>query len=59
MPGIKKDLQPKVLEELRRHGNVSRAARACGINRRTISKWANNDNVFKAAFDAAKSEGKK
>ena len=42
-----------VLNELRSHGNVSRAARAVGLNRRTIIRWAESDSVFNRAWTEA------
>lgn len=58
MPKSKMDLQQQVLKELRQHGNVSRAARAVGISRRTIHRWQTSDAVFRAAVTAALAEGR-
>ena len=54
-----KDRQRKVLDELKRHGNVSRAARAADLNRRTINNWRMTDKVFGAAAEAAITAGRK
>lgn len=54
----KKHQQQTVLAELRQHGNVTRAARATGLHRRTINHWRLNDPVFRAAAEAALCEGR-
>ena len=58
MPKSKRDKQQLVLDELRRHGNRSRAARVADIDRKTIDNWRKDDPVFKAASDAALEEGR-
>lgn len=58
MPKSVQDKQQSVLEKLRKHGNVSRAARETGISRRTINRWRLQDKVFAAATTAALSEGR-
>lgn len=58
MPKSKGELKQRALNELRKHGNVSRAARALKINRRTIHRWGVEDHVFSAAAKAALKEGR-
>ena len=53
MPESKIHLKPDVLDSLKRHGNISRAARESKLDRRTINLWRETDSVFKAASDAA------
>lgn len=50
--------QADVLRLLKRHGNVSRAARETGVNRRTINRWRQNDPVFGAAAEKALEMGR-
>lgn len=35
-----------IIQELKRHGNISRAARAAGYHRTTIIKWSKTDPEF-------------
>lgn len=52
----KKDKKYIVLDEIRKHGNVSRAARVADISRRTVYVWRSQDRVFSAAVNEAISE---
>lgn len=54
----KNEKSQQVLNELRQHGNVSRAARAVGLNRRTIVRWSETDSVFNAAWVEALRSGR-
>lgn len=58
MPKSKDDKKQFVLDRMRKHGNVSRAAREAGLDRRTINRWRLNDAVFNAAAVVALSEGR-
>ncbi len=58
MADDKHNLKPMILDELRRHGNKTRAARRAGINRRTLNRWVDLDNVFAKAASAAIREAK-
>ena len=58
MADDKHDLKPMVLDELRRHGNKTRAARRAGINRRTLNRWVSTDKVFARAAKVAIREAK-
>ena len=51
--------QQLVLDELRRHGNVSRASKASGVSRPMIYRWRQQDRVFGAAMNAALEEGRR
>lgn len=42
----KTHLKKRVLAELNKHGNKSRAAKRVGINRRTIWRWTQDDEAF-------------
>lgn len=53
MAETKTDRKQKVLDELRKHGNFSRAARRVNINRRTIFGWRQRDKVFESAVKEA------
>ena len=53
MPKAKTEKKGQVLDELKRHGNISRAARAAGVDRRTIGFWRERDRVFDAAATKA------
>ena len=54
----KDEKSQQVLNELCQHGNVSRAARAVGLNRRTIIRWSETDSVFHAAWIVAIKAGR-
>ncbi len=54
----KDEKSQQVLNELKTHGNVSRAARAVGLNRRTIIRWSEVDSVFNAAWIVAIKTGR-
>lgn len=54
----KNEKSQQVLNELRQHGNVSRAARAVGLNRRTLVRWSDTDAVFNAAWIEALKAGR-
>ena len=54
----KDEKSQQVLNELKAHGNVSRAARAVGLNRRTIIRWSETDSVFNAAWVEALKSGR-
>mgnify|MGYP003637156413 FL=1 len=58
MPMNKQEQKHPILEEVRRHGNITRAATASDVSRRTIHYWRQSDPVFAAAMDAALIEGK-
>lgn len=47
-----------VILELRRHGNISRAARKAGITRRTIQLWKEKDRDFAKYLKSALEEGR-
>lgn len=55
----KETMSGLVLSELKKHGNISRAARMIGVNRRTIIRWAENDSAFRAAWERAIKEGRR
>lgn len=54
----KHEKKPKVLESLRRHGVVARAARENEVTRTTVMRWVDEDAVFEAAYMAALKEGR-
>lgn len=58
MADSKQNLKPMILDELRRHGNKTRAARRAGLNRRTLNRWVESDKAFKASAAAAIKEAK-
>jgi len=35
-----------VIQELKRHGNISKAARAVGYHRTTLITWSKKDPIF-------------
>jgi hypothetical protein len=41
------------LEALRQHGNISKAARACGIQRSGVYEWRDQDEAFAARWEDA------
>lgn len=45
-----------VLNELVRHGNITKAAERAGITRKTLWSWRQKDRVFDAGVKAALSE---
>ena len=53
MPRDKTHLKPTVIAELRKHGNMSRAARAAEISLSTIKLWRRTDARFLARSDEA------
>ncbi len=58
MADDKHNLKPMILDELRRHGNKTRAARRAGINRRTLNRWVDLDKVFARAAAVVIKEAK-
>ena len=53
----KKAWKPLFLEKLRGHANVSRAAKAAGVSRKTVYKERSNSTTFAAEWDDAVEEG--
>ena len=51
------ELAEKVLEELRQHGNTTKAAAAVGIDRSTIARWCELIPEFEPLYARAKLEG--
>ena len=52
------DAKQVVIRELRKHGNISRAAREVGYHRTTIINWTKKDILFKALWDIALTMGR-
>jgi hypothetical protein len=48
--------EKRFLNSLRKYGNVSKAARAAGVGRRTAYEWREEDKAFAAAWDGALEE---
>jgi len=46
-----------MLEQLRRHGNKTRAARAAKTTRQTLNRLIKTDPMFRAAVKVAMKEG--
>ena len=46
-----------LLDELERHGNISRAVRACGLSRTTIYDWRKESSAFNLLFESARRKG--
>lgn len=49
--------QARFLEALAAYGNVTQAAKACGMARRTLYDWRREDAAFAAAWDEASELG--
>ena len=57
MAESKHHLKPVIISELTRHGIKSRACRAAGISRQTLSRWVAADPAFKKQVEAAMERG--
>lgn len=48
-----------IIDELKKHGNITVAAKRADISRKTIWQWRQKDRVFDVAVKAAIEEFKK
>lgn len=48
-----------VIDELSKHGNISRAAREIGFDRTTIIRWMEGDKKFRLRWEKALKKGRK
>ena len=55
---MKTESKEDVIAHVKMHGNVSRAARQAGVNRRTVYRWASSDIIFNRKLQRAIKEGR-
>jgi molybdenum-dependent DNA-binding transcriptional regulator ModE len=60
LPAVpKKHLRPELLDEIRRHGNISRACRSVELSYAVVCQWRRAEPAFNVQIIKARKEGLK